>query len=57
MEPQWNPAVEEQAVGRAQRMGQTRQVTVVRYITEKSVEEVSFLHTGRAEPGDVTDLE
>lgn len=36
-----DPAVEEQAICRAHRMGQTRQVTVVRYITEKSVEEVS----------------
>ncbi|KAL2284911.1 hypothetical protein FJTKL_08468 [Diaporthe vaccinii] len=39
VEPQWNPAVEEQAICRAHRMGQTRQVAVIRYIAENSVEE------------------
>ncbi|KAK6507853.1 hypothetical protein TWF481_006275 [Arthrobotrys musiformis] len=39
IEPQWNPAVEEQAIARAYRMGQTKAVTVIRYITEKTVEE------------------
>ncbi|KAK6343599.1 hypothetical protein TWF730_011190 [Orbilia blumenaviensis] len=39
IEPQWNPAIEAQAIGRAYRMGQTRPVTVIRYITEKSVEQ------------------
>ena len=42
VEPQWNPSVEEQAVARAVRMGQTRTVTITRYVVEKSVEEVSF---------------
>ncbi|KAK4209149.1 SNF2 family N-terminal domain-containing protein [Rhypophila decipiens] len=32
IEPQWNPSVEEQAVGRAVRMGQERTVTIIRYI-------------------------
>ncbi|KAK4225968.1 P-loop containing nucleoside triphosphate hydrolase protein [Podospora fimiseda] len=39
VEPQWNPSVEEQAIARAVRMGQTRTVTVVRYIVKSSVEE------------------
>ncbi|KAF2684141.1 hypothetical protein K458DRAFT_38039 [Lentithecium fluviatile CBS 122367] len=38
VEPQWNPSVEEQAIARALRMGQTRAVTVVRYVTENTVE-------------------
>ncbi|KAK0744746.1 SNF2 family N-terminal domain-containing protein [Apiosordaria backusii] len=39
VEPQWNPSVEEQAIARAIRMGQTRRVTVVRYMVKSSVEE------------------
>lgn len=39
IEPQWNPAVEAQAIGRAMRLGQERQVTVVRYIIRNSIEE------------------
>ena len=41
VEPQWNPAVEEQAVARVLRMGQTRNVTVFRYVVENTVEQVS----------------
>ncbi len=41
VEPQWNPAVEEQAIARAIRMGQKRSVTVVRYVVKNSIEEVS----------------
>ena len=41
IEPQWNPSVEEQAIARAVRMGQTRTVTIIRYIVRNSVEEVS----------------
>ena len=44
VEPQWNPAVEEQAVARALRMGQTRPVTVVRYMVKRSIEEVRQTH-------------
>lgn len=40
MEPQWNPTVEAQAIGRAIRFGQTNQVTIVRYIFKDTVEEV-----------------
>ncbi|KAF4844799.1 putative SWI/SNF-related matrix-associated actin-dependent regulator of chromatin subfamily A member 3-like 1 [Colletotrichum siamense] len=39
VEPQWNPSVEEQAVGRALRIGQTREVTVIRYIVQDTVEQ------------------
>ncbi|KEZ44040.1 hypothetical protein SAPIO_CDS3774 [Scedosporium apiospermum] len=43
LEPQWNPAIEEQAIGRALRIGQNEQVTIIRYITEKSVEDDQVL--------------
>ncbi|KAI0516716.1 SNF2 family N-terminal domain-containing protein [Xylaria bambusicola] len=39
VEPQWNPAIEEQAVARALRMGQTRQVTIFRYVVQDTVEQ------------------
>ncbi|KAF5573492.1 helicase-like transcription factor [Fusarium pseudocircinatum] len=39
LEPHWNPMVEEQAIARVHRMGQQRQVTVIKYITPNSVEE------------------
>jgi SWI/SNF-related matrix-associated actin-dependent regulator of chromatin subfamily A3 len=45
MEPQWNPSLERQAIGRAVRLGQTKEVKVVRYITAVSIEEVSLVHT------------
>lgn len=35
----WNPAVEEQAVGRAHRMGQKQVVQVIRLVTEGTIEE------------------
>jgi len=41
VEPQWNPSVEEQAIGRAYRLGQCRPVTVIRFIMEGTIEEVS----------------
>ncbi len=41
LEPQWNPSVENQAVGRLLRLGQKRKVTVVRYIMKSTIEEVS----------------
>jgi SWI/SNF-related matrix-associated actin-dependent regulator of chromatin subfamily A3 len=40
MEPQWNPSVELQAIGRAQRLGQTDQVTIIRYIMTDTIEDV-----------------
>lgn len=43
IEPQWNPSVEEQAVARAVRMGQKREVTIYRYVLQNTVEQVSVL--------------
>lgn len=42
MEPQWNPSVELQAIGRTMRIGQERKVTVTRYVVNQSVEKVSI---------------
>ncbi|KAI0188848.1 P-loop containing nucleoside triphosphate hydrolase protein [Astrocystis sublimbata] len=39
VEPQWNPFVEDQAIARALRMGQTREVTILRYMIKDTVEE------------------
>lgn len=39
LEPQWNPSLEDQALARAHRLGQTRPVTTIRYVMEKSFEE------------------
>lgn len=45
LDPWWNPAVEDQAAGRAHRLGQTRPVTVARLVTESTIEEkVLALH-------------
>jgi SWI/SNF-related matrix-associated actin-dependent regulator of chromatin subfamily A3 len=41
VEPQWNPTIEDQAIARVVRMGQTQPVTVFKYITAGSVEHVS----------------
>uniref|UniRef100_H3GBF2 Helicase C-terminal domain-containing protein n=1 Tax=Phytophthora ramorum TaxID=164328 RepID=H3GBF2_PHYRM len=38
-EPSWNPSLERQAVDRAHRFGQTRNVRVVRFIVKGSIEE------------------
>jgi hypothetical protein len=40
LEPQWNPMVESQATARVLRLGQKRDVKVVRYIVKGTVEEV-----------------
>jgi SWI/SNF-related matrix-associated actin-dependent regulator of chromatin subfamily A3 len=40
MEPQWNPTVEEQALARVYRMGQTKEVTTIRFVMEDTFEEV-----------------
>jgi len=39
LDPWWNPAVEAQAVNRAHRIGQHKNVMVYRFITRKTVEE------------------
>jgi superfamily II DNA or RNA helicase len=50
LDPWWNPAVEDQASGRAHRMGQERKVTVVRLVNQGSVEEgITKLHQHKRE--------
>ncbi|KAK9422049.1 hypothetical protein SUNI508_05057 [Seiridium unicorne] len=39
LEPQWNPSIESQAIGRIFRHGQKNRVRVVRYIMKDSIEE------------------
>ena len=39
LDPWWNPAVENQAIDRCYRIGQTDPVTVYRFITRKTIEE------------------
>ncbi|KAK6850014.1 SNF2 family N-terminal domain-containing protein [Apiospora arundinis] len=39
MEPQWNPALEEQALARIHRIGQMQPVTTIRFVVEKTIEE------------------
>lgn len=41
VELQWNPAVENQAIARAIRLGQRDKVHVTRYVIKNTVEEVS----------------
>ena len=43
MEPQWNPALEDQAMDRVYRIGQRKEVTTVRYIVANTLEEVGCL--------------
>lgn len=39
MDPWWNPAAENQAIARAHRIGQTKKVIAVKFITKDSIEE------------------
>lgn len=43
IEPQWNPSVERQAIGRVIRLGQEREVKILRYIMKGSIEEVNLV--------------
>ncbi|KAF8538868.1 SNF2 family N-terminal domain-containing protein [Trichophaea hybrida] len=43
LEPQWNPLIEEQALDRIHRMGQTKNVVTYRYIVKDSIDEVPNL--------------
>ncbi|KAI8630497.1 SNF2 family N-terminal domain-containing protein [Xylariaceae sp. FL1651] len=43
LEPQWNPSIESQAIGRALRLGQTAQVVIIRYIMIGTIEENDVL--------------
>ena len=49
-DPWWNPAAEDQAMGRAHRIGQTRPVTVYRLVTRDTIESriVELHHDKRA---------
>jgi SNF2 family DNA or RNA helicase len=47
LEPQWNPALEDQALARVHRLGQTRPVTTIRYVMQDSFEEVCILRAWR----------
>ena len=47
VDPWWNPAVEEQATGRAHRMGQHRPVQVYRLVTAGTIEEKILALHGR----------
>ena len=49
-DPWWNPAAEDQASGRAHRIGQQRPVTVYRLVTQGSIEDriVQLHHQKRA---------
>lgn len=40
LEPQWNPSIEAQAIGRVFRLGQEKNVVITRYIVQNTVEEV-----------------
>lgn len=50
LEPQWNPSVEKQAIGRIFRLGQTRPIHVRRYIVADTIEEVSWVIVYLAKP-------
>ncbi|PTB69763.1 hypothetical protein BBK36DRAFT_1188398 [Trichoderma citrinoviride] len=43
MEPHWNPTLEDQALARIHRIGQTKEVNTVRFIVKDSFEEVCIL--------------
>ena len=43
IDPWWNPAAESQAIARAHRIGQDKQVIAYRFITQNSIEE-KILH-------------
>jgi SNF2 family DNA or RNA helicase len=49
-DPWWNPAAEDQATGRAHRIGQQRPVTVYRLVAQGTIEEriVELHHDKRA---------
>ncbi|CAN5640820.1 hypothetical protein BH09MYX1_BH09MYX1_30130 [soil metagenome] len=53
LDPWWNPAVEDQATDRAHRIGQTRPVTVLRLISQSTIEEaVVALHDHKRDLAD-----
>ncbi|CAG9987784.1 unnamed protein product [Clonostachys byssicola] len=57
LEPQWNPSIESQAIGRVLRLGQEEEVCIVRYIVkgsiEKSVEDRQITKIRLAQAGEM----
>jgi len=54
LDPWWNPAVEEQAMSRAHRMGQKKKVFVYRFITKDTIEEkINLLQEKKSQLADV----
>lgn len=50
LDPWWNPAVEDQAIGRSHRMGQTKPVTVYRLFSKQTIEEkIIAMQAGKRE--------
>jgi SNF2 family DNA or RNA helicase len=50
LDPWWNPAIEDQASDRAYRFGQTKPVTVYKFITKNTIEErIYSLHSQKRE--------
>ncbi|MFM2329245.1 MAG: hypothetical protein RLZZ494_1348, partial [Pseudomonadota bacterium] len=53
-DPWWNPAAEDQATGRAHRMGQQRPVTVYRLVNQGTLEDkIIALHQQKRELADL----
>lgn len=53
LDPWWNPAVEDQASDRAHRIGQQRPVTVLRFVSENTIEEkIVKLHNEKRDLAD-----
>ena len=53
LDPWWNPAVEDQASDRAHRIGQQRPVTVLRFVSENTIEEkIVQLHAQKRDLAD-----
>jgi superfamily II DNA or RNA helicase len=59
LDPWWNPSVEEQAIARAHRIGQTRTVMVLKFITKDTIEEKILLLQERKKQlvADILDFE
>ncbi|EHK45147.1 hypothetical protein TRIATDRAFT_39079, partial [Trichoderma atroviride IMI 206040] len=58
MEPHWNPTLEDQALARIHRIGQTKEVTTVRFIVRDSFEErVVELQQSKADLASVINLQ
>ena len=53
LDPWWNPAVEDQASDRAHRIGQTRPVTIYRFVMKDTIEErIVDLHASKRDLAD-----